>query len=79
MSAKKASLKHRNGCTAHNESIRMSRENVDDCRLEIDVQDGGGGRKEKMSLGTIVNEFAMRFSVNQGFHCGWPEMSSGIL
>ena len=30
----------------------------------IDVQDGGGGRKEKMSLGTIQNEFAMRFSVN---------------
>ena len=44
--------------------------------LRIDVQDGGGGRKEKMSLGTIVNEFAMRFSVNQGFHCGWPKMSS---
>ena len=32
--SKKASLKHRNGRTAHNESIRMSRENVDDCRLE---------------------------------------------
>ena len=32
--SKKASLKHRIGRTAHNESIRMSRENVDDCRLE---------------------------------------------
>ena len=32
------------------------------------MQDGGGGRKEKMSLGTIQNEFAMRFSVNQSFH-----------
>ena len=32
--SKKASLKHRNGRTAHNESIRMSPENVDDCRLE---------------------------------------------
>ena len=42
----------------------------------IDVQYGGGGRKEKMLLGTIQNEFAMRFSVNQGFHCGWPKMSS---
>ena len=45
----------------------------------IDVQDGGGGRKEGMSLGTIQNEFAMRFSVNQGFHCGWPEMSSLVF
>ena len=43
------------------------------------MQDGGGGRKEKMSLGTIQNEFAMRFSVNQGFHCGWPEMSSLVF
>ena len=45
----------------------------------IDVQDGGGGRKEKMSLGTIQNEFTMRFSVNQDFHCGWPEMSSLVF
>ena len=43
------------------------------------MQDGGGGRKEGMSLGTIQNEFAMRFSVNQGFHCGWPEMSSLVF
>ena len=43
------------------------------------MQDGGGGRKEKMLLGTIQNEFAMRFSVNQGFHCGWPEMSSLVF
>ena len=33
----------------------------------IDVQDGGGGRKKKKSLGTKQNEFAMRFSVNQSF------------
>ena len=43
------------------------------------MQDGGGGRKEKMSLGTKQNEFAMRFSVNQGFHCGWPKMSSLVF
>ena len=43
------------------------------------MQDGDGGRKEKMSLGMIQNEFAMRFSVNQGFHCGWPEMSSLVF
>ena len=43
------------------------------------MQDGGGGRKEKTLLGTIQNEFAMRFSVNQGFHCGWPEMSSLVF
>ena len=43
------------------------------------MQDGGGGRKEKMSLGSIQNDFAMRFSVNQGFHCGWPEMSSLVF
>ena len=42
----------------------------------IDVQDGGGGRKEKMLLGTIQNEFAMRFSVNQGLHCGHPNVKS---
>ena len=42
----------------------------------IDVQDCGGGRKEKMSLGMIQNEFAMRFSVNQGFR---PEMSSLVF
>ena len=40
------------------------------------MQDGGGGRKEKMLLGTIQNEFAMRFSVNQGFR---PEMSSLVF
>ena len=38
-----------------------------------------GSPKEKMSLGTIQNDFAMRFSVNQGFHCGWPEMSSLVF
>ena len=43
------------------------------------MQDGGGGRKEKMLLGTIQNEFAMRFSVNQGFHCDRPEMSSLVF
>ena len=43
------------------------------------MQDGGGGRKEKRSLGTIQNEFAMRFSVNQGFRYGWPEMSSLVF
>ena len=43
------------------------------------MQGGGGGRKKKMSLGTIQNDFAMRFSVNQGFHCGWPEMSSLVF
>ena len=40
------------------------------------MQDGGGGRKEKRSLGSIQNEFAMRFSVNQGFRYDRPEMSS---
>ena len=43
------------------------------------MQDGGGGRKEKMSLGTIQNEFAMRFSVNQGFRYDRPEMSSLVF
>ena len=43
------------------------------------MQDGGGGRKEKMLLGTIQNEFAMRFSVNQGFRYDRPEMSSLVF
>ena len=43
------------------------------------MQDGGGGRKEKMSLGSIQNEFAMRFSVNQGFRYDRPEMSSLVF
>ena len=42
------------------------------------MQDGSG-TKEKTSLGTIQNEFTMRFSVNQGFHCGWPKMSSLVF
>ena len=43
------------------------------------MQDGGGGRKEKMSPGTIQNEFAMRFSVNQGFHFGSAAMSTPVF
>ena len=43
------------------------------------MQDGGGGRKEKMSLGSIQNEFATRFSVNQGFRYDRPEMSSLVF
>ena len=43
------------------------------------MQDGGGGRKEKIPLGTIQNEFAMRFSVNQGFRYDHPEMSSLVF
>ena len=43
------------------------------------MQDGGGGGKEGMSLGTIQNEFAMRFSVNQGFRYDRPEMSSLVF
>ena len=43
------------------------------------MQDGGGGRKKKMSLGTIQNEFAMRFSINHGFRHDRPEMSSLVF
>ena len=43
------------------------------------MQGGGGGRKEKMSLGTIQNDFAMRFSVNQSFHSYRPEMSGLVF
>ena len=42
------------------------------------MQDGSG-TNEKTSLGTSRNAFALRFSVNQGFHCGWPEMSSLVF
>ena len=43
------------------------------------MQGGGGGRKEKMSLGTTQNDFAMRFSVNQGFRYDRPERSSLVF
>ena len=36
-------------------------------------------RRRKTSLETSRNAFALRFSVNQGFHCGRPKMSSLVF
>ena len=42
------------------------------------MQDGSG-TKEKTSLGTSRDAFALRFSVNQGFRYDRPEMSSLVF
>ena len=39
----------------------------------------GGGTKKKTSLGTTRDAFAMRFSVNQGFHFGSAAMTSLVF